>query len=292
MKTNNKSFIPSSLPHDRKVQFMDIMKHRYMLLILCGIMIFIGFLPVIFAYGVTVYISNASVFSKIVESYTTDASQQAFIYFWTVNVSYAIMIPLLMLGFVVLTGGLRIYRLLSWGEGVFFFHDFFRGIKANFKTGLLLGLFLGIFLFIIKFIGGALSLYLNGNLGIGVELFLKGVLFIFVLPIAICLLILTTYFDDGFFKSIKNGFYLYANKPFFFIPCSLILLVIYLFPFISNYYLILLSIVIVMLFIFPIYILLCNQLALSIIDKTVETEGAKLKGLYDPEIYKETDEDL
>ena len=201
------------------------------------------------------------------------------------------MIPLLMIGFVVLTGGLRIYRLLGWGDGVFFFHDFFKGIKLNFKTGLLVGLFLGIYLFITKFVGGALSLYVNGNLGIGVEWFLKGIFFLFFLPISICVLMITTYFNDNFLKSVSNSFFLYSSRPFFFIPCSLFLLVIYLFPLISNYYLVLLSVVVVMIFVFPIYILLCNQLSLSVFDKIVDTDGVKLKGLYDPEIFKEIDED-
>lgn len=287
MKNSNKNFVASALPHTRKAQFFDILKHRYGLLILCGIFAFLGFAPLLFAYGTTVYISNASVFLEIVKSYSNDAGQQAYLYFWTVNVSYAIMIPLFTIGFVILVGVLRVFRLLGWGEGVFFFHDFWKGIKANFKTGILLSLILGTYIFITKFIGGALTLYADANLGTGVEIFFKGALFLLVVPLVIVSLLLTTYFDQKFSVAVSNAFRLYANKVFPFLGCSIVLATIYLFPFIGNYYLILLSVALTMVFLFPIYLLTCNEIALASFDELIDIPGVKLKGLYDPKMYVE-----
>lgn len=289
-KYSDKNYIPSALPHNRKAQFSDIIKHRFMLMVLCGIFIFIGFLPVIFIFSFSSYISDSNIFTELAKSYTSNPSDISFLYFWTINVLYLIMIPLLMLAFVFLTGGLRIYRLLGWGDGIFFFHDFFKGIKLNFKNGLIFGFLLGFYIFLTKFIGGAITLYFMPNVGLGIEIFLKGVFFLFILPISVIALFMSTYYTDKFKDLIVNSFYIYLSRFFVFFLLSILVLIVYIFPFIGNYYLILISIVLLMLFIFPIYILIWNQNVLSSFDKLVDDSKTKLKGLYDPSNFQK-DED-
>lgn len=281
-KCSKTDFNYISLPHNRRAQFGDILKHRFPLLILTAIFIFIGFLPLVFIYGTNVFITNVDIFVQIMKQYNVPQADQGFIYFWLNNFSYLIMIPLMMIACLFLCGGLRIYRLLAWDEGVFFFHDFFKGIKMNFKQGLIVGLFLGLYIFISHFISGALTLYVNGTFGMAIELFLMISLLIFFLPIAFISLIATTYFKEKIFESLKNSFYVYGTKFYWFALASLAFLIIYVFPYFGNYYLILLGVTIIILFVFPIYVLIWNQLFAGVIDVYGNDPKSKMKGIYDP----------
>lgn len=282
MKTSKVSFSKEMLPLNRKMQFFDILKQRYALLIAIGFTLLIAIAPLVFFYGSTVYLSNVSVFEKIMETYSIAESEAGFVYFWMINILYLIMIPFFLLFFVVLAGELRIYRLLGWGEGVFYFHDLFKGIKTNYKNALIYGAIISVYIWVHHFIGGAVTLYINGSIGIIVELILKAILVLFILPILIISFFLTTYFTNTFKNSVKTAVKIYLFKffPLFLYPLGILL--IYSFPYLGNYYIILFLCVVIIVFVFPIYILLWNQSFLNVIDKYVGVEEAKLKGLYDP----------
>lgn len=292
MKTQNnkQSFAPSSLPHTRKEQYFDIIKHRFMLLVGLSFIIFLGFLPLLFIYGLSVYFSNTDVFLKAIESYNLSNDMQSVAYFWMNNFMYLILIPLFILAFVVFSASLRIYRLLGWGEGMFLFHDLLKGLKTNFKQGIIVGSILGIYLFVSKFIGGALTLYVNGGLGIAIEIILKAILIIIFIPILVIYLFYSTYFNDKFLNSIIISFQIYVSKLFFFLALSLCTLIIYVFPYVGNYYLIIIFVLILMVFICPFYCLTWNQIILNIFDDKIENDEVKLKGLYDPKKYNNDDE--
>ncbi len=281
-KYSKTDFNISSLPHNRKAQFKDILKHRFPLLILTAIFIFIGFLPLILLYGTTVFITSVDVFVEIMKQHNVPEADQGFIYFWLVNFSYLIMVPFVMIACLFMCGGFRIYRLLAWDEGVFFFYDFFKGIKLNFKQGLLVGFLISFYIFVTRFVSGAFTLYVNGTFGLALELFLKAALLLFFLPIAIISLFATTYFEEKITEAFRNSFYIYGAKFYWFIFTSLFFLIIYAFPYLGNYYLILLSITIVSLFVLPIFILVWNQLFVGVVDLYGNDSTSKLKGLYDP----------
>ena len=70
--------------------------------VLNAFFIFLGLIPLIFAYSCSVYISNTSVFSELIKNYNIPSDAQGFVYFWIINFSYLLMIPLFMLGMVFL----------------------------------------------------------------------------------------------------------------------------------------------------------------------------------------------
>ena len=75
----------------------------------------------------------------------------AFHYLWLINLFNLIMIPGFLIASLGIAGASRVLRLLCYGEGIFLVHDFFDGIKKNFKICLINSLIIGIYFFIIEF---------------------------------------------------------------------------------------------------------------------------------------------
>lgn len=226
-KFNNSSsdFDVSNLPHTRKEAFYDIIKQRYRLLVLLGILLLCFSLPLILAlfvqarinYNISLEITSGALeYQHAIEqliSYKTITS--CFILFGIIIASIGI------------AGCSKIFLKLTFLEGIIIGYDLKEGMKSNFKDIA----FFGILMFIVFFALDYMSSLILLN---KIEL----LTFMIVLPYAFLLLIfipcyaiyinLTCIYSDKITQKIKNSFYIYTK----YLPKILAFVVILLLPFI------------------------------------------------------------
>ena len=125
IKYSQNDFLESSLPTNRRRQFFDIIKIRWRTLFLVAGILFASSIPLFIA------IIFKDVKALSLNSSVTDKSELANLLFVNHIFFTLIFIPCIAIIFVTLSGLLRIYRNIIWGEGVFFWKDFILGIKQN-----------------------------------------------------------------------------------------------------------------------------------------------------------------
>lgn len=131
----SRDFNESNMPHNRIEVFKDIMLNRSNTLFSVGLLLLVFAIPLIIA----VIFSSQAIGSF--NEYTEENYQQLLLTLNTNNLLVMIGIMILSIG---LAGSYKIIRMLIWQEGIFFMHDFFKGIKENIKNFLLTGFFIGL----------------------------------------------------------------------------------------------------------------------------------------------------
>lgn len=131
-------FNESKLPSSRRKQFLDILKNRFGALVSLSLLTFLFALPAIAWFIVwTAFIKSPP------EDMVNDAVLMASRNFNLNIVLYLVLLPLLMVAYLGLSGTFHVLKKLCWNEGIFIWHDFFKGIKENWKVSLLSGFLVG-----------------------------------------------------------------------------------------------------------------------------------------------------
>ena len=123
-----KEFSLDDLPETRGKQFLDFFKTRPLLFLQTGLVILLFALPFLLTFLVKYYaiLLPASKTMEEVE-YLSFYKTTTLVFDLFYGISFFFI-------FVTLAGIGRIIRQWAWGEGIYFWHDFKKGIKQNIKV--------------------------------------------------------------------------------------------------------------------------------------------------------------
>lgn len=134
-------FSIENLPHSRKDQFFDLLKHRYKTILLLGAFIALFSLPSLAVSFFEDYAKSNYLASSSSAGLSQEALSQGL---GTIDeLANLYLIPALAILYVGFAGLTKIFHLLCYGESVLFFHDFYRGLKENYLPFLIMGLLAG-----------------------------------------------------------------------------------------------------------------------------------------------------
>lgn len=272
-------FQENKLPSTRKKQFFDIMKNRF------GVMVGISLLVFLFSLLAIVWFLVWTAFIKSPpEDVANDPTLLANRAFYLNMILYLVFLPLLMLSYVGLGGAFRVLKKLCWNEGIFFFHDFFEGIKENWKVSLLAGFLVG---FVLLGTMGNYYFYQMVHLPFVLQVVFMIILtFILITTFIASLLMMmqAQIFRNKMWGYVKNA-YLFATILF---PKNLLIFVLSMVSFIGFFFVRLIFVQLVYLFVlaiigFGIFALIWSLYSIYIFDKFIHQNYEKElvnKGLY------------
>ena len=196
------------LPHNRKEAFKDIVKQRYKLLVLLGIILFCFSIPLI----VTIFLQsriNYNIASGITSGsieYQT-AIEKLISYKLITNVLLFISLFILLIG---VSGCSKIFLKLSYLEGIIFTYDFKIGIKQNYKDLVIAAAIMFFIYFVFDYISSLILLNQIELLTFMVVL-PYAVLILLIIPCFMIYINLTCIYNDKVSQKIRNAFYIYAK---------------------------------------------------------------------------------
>lgn len=198
-------FIPEYLPRNRKEQFKFILRTRKSMLFRLGIILLVFAIPFI----VTMVVKSAFNYNTFLLYQGGSVSEEQYVYLSTLNIALlssigALTLFILMIG---LSGTLYIYKKLAFGEPVFFWNYFKKGIKINIKANLLITFVL----FILILILDALLFFLNFSFYFIIILIFSVVL---ILPFFFNLYVYKSIYTSNVKESLKNCSILYLIMNF------------------------------------------------------------------------------
>ena len=208
MKMNKKAthdFKVNDLPKNRKEVFFDCLKMRY------GIIVSLGFMSVFFALPLVICLLLRDInLSSLLADITNQefGEEQGYQLFYSLKMAYSLaLVPCLVIWGLGLAGVMYIIRQLVWYEGIFFFSDFFEGIRKNWKAYSTSFLVLGLYNVELTM----LSYQKVSAVWYGIYL---GAGFLLLIPIVLFVLQMSLVYKFSFRGSVKNAFLLYiGNVP-------------------------------------------------------------------------------
>jgi len=204
MKIEHRSteFTINDLPHTRKEQFFDCIKQYWRQLLGIGLLFLIATLPLIADLLVTDFVAIS-----ISSNTSLSAETQQANLFTLQIVKHLILIPCFIIFGFVLSGSLRVYRSITFGEGVLFFADFAKGIKQNVAYVLITSLIFGV----LNFVSMLVINIQNAPVPTFVLYLPLFVVIIFVLPIFIVGFAMSNLYTNKYMKTLKSSLYFYVR---------------------------------------------------------------------------------
>ena len=206
MKMNKKAthdFKINDLPKNRKEVFFDCLKMRY------GIIMGLGLMCVLFALPIVICLLLRDIsLSSLLENIANQKYEEGEGYelFYTLKMTYSVvMVPCFVIFGIGLSGVMYIIRQLVWYEGMFFFSDFFEGIKKNWKAYTASFFALGIYNVELTMLNYRQLSEMWYGIYLGVGLLL-------VIPIVIFILLMSLIYKFSFRGSVRNAFLLYMRS--------------------------------------------------------------------------------
>lgn len=272
-KVARKDFSEANMPHNRKEVFKDLLINRTSTLFSLGLMMLLFALPLIAA----IIFSNLSISSfDLTDIENNQELYNKFLLNLNSN-NLLILIGLIILSFGC-AGTYKIIRLLIWQEGIFFYSDFFKGIKSNWKGFSLTFTIIGMINFV--------SQYLFYNVNINEYPFVACVIVIaFFLPCVLFILGQTTIYNMPYLHKLKNSFLLSWRNWYTSIPVVLLNSLFVIIPLlISNVLAYIILIIVIPLIIAPLLVLFNTLYTDTIFDKYINKDN--FKEIYDKGIYR------
>ena len=198
MKENriNDSDVVKSLPHTRKEEFFDFLRHRKMNMFALSCFTFMFFIPL----AVDLFYFN------FLETAAIAAEKYEYL-FSLIFYSMLIMIPCMIVGFVGFAGTFYVAKRMAWQEGISIASDFFQGIKENWKHAVIDGLLFGIALFGLVVGGSYLFIYAPVHAvvrGIGIGALI--LIFLVIGMITPLNMTQSVYYTNSYFTTFRNSF--------------------------------------------------------------------------------------
>ena len=281
MKKNtysNKNFSFSMLPKNRKEQFGDLFKNRFTtILSIAGVSLLFS-IPFLVSVIFRIYfLSNAAGLNEQDVSYGVNIVNVFF------DCTCFITIPTL---FICYSGLINIIKKMTYGEGVFFWHDFAEGVKNNWKYFLITSfIYCGFHI-----IDDTVVMLLNNQFYSYIP---KMIEFVIILPIVLFIISMSsTYNFKNYGHCIKNSFALAFDKYFISLAFSLAFIALN-----FVYYLVFIPLIALLVYalffliIIPVIIIAFYLFSTSRFDKIINATDNKEffhKGLMDEQGIKET----
>lgn len=264
-KPAKKEFSLDDLPETRGKQFLDFFKTRPLLFLQIGLVILLFALPFLLTFLVKYYAILLPA-SKTMEEvgYLSFYKTTTLVFDLFYGISFFFI-------FVALAGIGRIIRQWAWGEGIYFWHDFKKGIKQNIKVFSIYW-----FLFSLCFFLNDLVSFLINN---AIVVYIISGLILLLLPLMMMGLSQSLLYTNTFIKVIENSFFYCLKKPlmtllFFIFGCGVMCLGL-----IDQIMIQAICYVALFLLILPVLITGWHQVCLSIFDKYTNKE-------YYPNLYQ------
>lgn len=201
-------FTINDLPHNRKQLFFDCLKQYWLELLGISFLLILATIPIVIDLVITDFIaisisSNANL---------TSQSQESSLFILQI-IKHLVLIPCFLVFGIVLSGALRVYRSITFGEGVLFFPDFIKGIKQNIKYTVLTSLILGILNF--------LSMLIINIQGTNIPLFMLYlplfIILLFIFPVFIVGFLMSNLYTNAYIKTIKSSSYFFVRYFFLYL---------------------------------------------------------------------------
>lgn len=275
-KQASSDFTFAQLPHNRKEVFFDCLKLRFGTVVCCGLLLLLFLLPLI-AIEITYDIVNLNIYNSLIGGQMSE--MQATLYKNELQL-YVSLAQIVCLGIfaVGLAGVARILRQLVWGEPIFFWVDFKRGIKQNAAR------FIAVFVIcaLVNVAAVLCSTMLDempivGYIPLGVLIFVAA-------PVALFVLSQSIIYSVGFSKAITNGLAFYGKRPGQTLLFTMFLVLVGLTRLAPvsalKYTLLLLGTV----FLLPMYIMAWMLVSCNVFDEVVNRDN--YPELYDKGVYR------
>lgn len=264
-KPAKKEFGVNDLPLNRKAQFLDFFKTRPALFLEIGGLLLLFFIPFLVAFLFKYY--------AVLLPAQKGLSEAEFLSFYKTNclVFDAIYCLCFFFVFIGLSGIGRIIRQWAWGNGIYFWHDFAKGVKQNIKIYLLFWLLFCLFYFISDLLTLTMGNFFTQYIFAGVALLLFP-----VLMMAMCQSLI---YSNKVLKLFGNSFSYCLKKPLFTLLFLLFPYGVLCLSFIDMIMVLFLVYVILILIVFPLYVVSWHLHCLSLFDDFTNKE-------YYPNLYK------
>lgn len=275
-KQASSDFTFAQLPHNRKEVFFDCLKLRFGTVVCCGLLLLLFLLPLI-AIEITYDIVNLNIYNSLIGGQMSE--MQATLYKNELQL-YVSLAQTVCLGIfaVGLAGVARILRQLVWGEPIFFWVDFKRGIRQNAAR------FVSVFaICALANVASVLCSTMLDEMPI-VGYIPLGALIFAVVPIALFVLSQSAVYNVGFGKAISNGLAFYGKRlwqTLLFTALALIVGLSRLAPISALKYTLLLLCTV---FLLPMYIMAWMLVSCNVFDEVVNREN--YPELYDKGVYR------
>lgn len=210
-------FSPDKLPKNRAKLFLYMLKNKPLKIYLNHWLIALFFLPLI-VWSVLTMRYTDWLFSLSAEEGIAHLVE----YWFTVYVS---AIPLWVIGFVGLSGGLNVLRKLAWSDPVILKTDFLRGIKLSTKQFALVGLLWGIAYAILRYMIDWLGFYyrvFDNSLSSIFGIFLCILLLLMLIGLTVYMCCMSSLYNVTMRQLIVGSFKLYFSD--FFLATGVIIL--------------------------------------------------------------------
>lgn len=270
-KVSEKDFTIAQLPHNHVDVFKDVFKNHWRMLIVISLILFVALAPYIICHflrdnyclSIAIQASQGVIDEKEATRFTVNA-----------HLLFSFFSALSALFFSVILGGvLRIYRQLIWQEPVFFKEDFILGIKNNFKSCFISGIIIGLMI-----IANKMMLFTNFNI---IVCYIPLAVFIaFLLNPILLSVCQSTFYTNKYRAFLKNSFLMYIKEAPSLILFSLVLISPVFLEIIDSIIVLkYILIIVVTLFLFPLFILMYYINSSRIFDRFINY-------FYYPTIYR------
>ena len=210
-----KAFQIKDLPATRGQEFWDFFKTRFALFLEMGGLLLLFGLPFLASFLVKYY-------ALLYPAAKSMAEAEYLSFYKTTRLLFSGVYSLCFFFLFLAFGGIgRIIRQWIWGNGIYFWHDFGKGIKQNFKNYFLSWLCFSFFFVLEDFC----SLTIENSL---IAYAISGV-FLLLLPVLMMAMVETLVYSDSFFQLLRHSLSYLLKKPlatllFFLFPCGVICL--------------------------------------------------------------------
>lgn len=188
--------VTRSLPHTRKEEFFDFLKHRKMNMFALSCFTFMFFIPLAIDLFYFNFLETAAI-----------ASEKYEYLFSLIFYSMLIMIPCMVVGFIGFAGAFYVAKRMVWQEGISVASDFFQGIKENWVHALIDGILFSIALFGLVVGGSYLFIYAPVHAvvrGIGIGALI--LIFLIIGMITPLNLTQSVYYTNPYMTTLRNSF--------------------------------------------------------------------------------------
>lgn len=275
-KQASSDFTFAQLPHNRKEVFFDCLKLRFGTVVCCGLLLLLFLLPVL-AVEAAYDIVQLSIYNSVVDG--TLSEMQAAVYSGELQIYTSLAQAVCMCIFAVgLAGTVRVLRQLVWGEPIFFWVDFKRGIRQNAAR------FVAVFAIcaLTNVLSVLCSTMLDDMPIIGyIPL---GALIFVVVPVALFVLSQSTVYDVGFGKAISNGLAFYGKRLWQTLLFTALIVAVALTRFAPISVLKYLLLILCTVFLLPMYVMAWLLVSYGVFDETINKEN--YPELFDKGVYR------
>lgn len=265
LKPKKEAFSIDDLPSNRREQFFDFLKTDPLMFLKIGLLLLLFALPFLFAFLFKYYVLLYPASKSMEETAYLSFYETTSLLF---NGIYAFCFFFLFLSFAGLG---RIVRQWAWGNGIYFWHDFGKGAKQNFKSYVVYWLLFSLAYFVCE----TLFLVVRNSL---VSYFASGLCLLLSLPLMMAMSESLVYANSTG-KCLLNGFSYVLKRPlvslaFFLFPCAAICLSL-----LNQIMVLLLALTLFFLLILPLYFVGWHLYCFSLFD-------AFTNKAYYPDLYK------